>query len=267
MIFSIEYYGANVIENLPFKIERPEGSYRYIFFHFISQVTVELNDKKILVSPGTCILYSPNVQQKFYVENNRLCHDFVDFNLVDENFLEEIKFPLNTLFNPRESTLINYTINEIVNEKNNPEIGTNYLCDLKLAELFLTLTRKIHHHKLSSKEQYSKMLYSKFEEIRLKIYQKPDSLNVSSIAKQMGFFSLSRFNELYKTYFNTTPMKDLTEARIKRVEELLKDGCSTNEIISKLGFSSNEYFYRWFKKHFKMTKDEYCQNLLSKSQL
>ena len=31
----IEYLGSNIIENQPFKIDRPEGSYRYIFFHFV----------------------------------------------------------------------------------------------------------------------------------------------------------------------------------------------------------------------------------------
>lgn len=32
MIFKIEYLEANAIESAPFKIDRPEGSYRYIFF-------------------------------------------------------------------------------------------------------------------------------------------------------------------------------------------------------------------------------------------
>ena len=42
MLFQIEYCAANVIENAPFKIDRPDGSYRYIFFHFTSQVTMEI---------------------------------------------------------------------------------------------------------------------------------------------------------------------------------------------------------------------------------
>ena len=64
-------------------------------------------------------------------------------------------------------------------------------------------------------------------------------------------------------YFHTTPIKDLTNARISRVEELIGNGLSTKEIIRKIGFSSEEYFYRWFKKHFKMTKEDYIKNKIN----
>ena len=90
------------------------------------------------------------------------------------------------------------------------------------------------------------------------MYQTPDCFSVSDLANRLGF-SLPRFNELYKTYFGTTPIKDLTKARISRVKDLLREGDSTKEIIKKIGFASEEYFYRWFKKHFNRTKEEYMK--------
>ena len=51
----IEYLGSNIIENHPFKIDRPEGSYRYIFFHFISKVIIEIDGQIIEANPGSCI--------------------------------------------------------------------------------------------------------------------------------------------------------------------------------------------------------------------
>jgi len=261
MIFKLEYCGVNIIENAPFKIDRPEGSYRYIFFHFISQVILEIDGKLITASPGTCILYSPKVSQKFYVENNRLNHDYIDFILLENDFFKKINFPLNIPFNPRDSQYINNAIKQIYTEKNSVEIGNTYKCEAQMLDLFINLTRKFHYRKSYNTEKYSDTQKTKFEELRLNIYQKPDSLKVAILAKKMGF-SLSRFNELYKSYFNTTPIKDLTESRVKRVEELLKDGCSTKEIIKRIGFSSDEYFYRWFKKHFNMTKENYYKNLI-----
>lgn len=127
-----------------------------------------------------------------------------------------------------------------------------------MIELFITLARKYHNRKSYSFEKFSNIQKEKFEELRLAIYQNPDQLKVSNIAKNIGF-SLSRFNELYKSYFNTTPIKDLTKARIIRVEELLNEGYSTKEIIKTIGFSSDEYFYRWFKKHFKTTKNKFVE--------
>ena len=54
MNLKVEYCAAQIIENAPFKIDRPEGSYRYIFFHFTSQVTLVINNQEIIAHPGTC---------------------------------------------------------------------------------------------------------------------------------------------------------------------------------------------------------------------
>ena len=152
---------------------------------------------------------------------------------------------------------------KIFEEKTGSKIGSQYLVASKMVDLFVNLSRKLHHRKTYDIHRYADSLKLRFEEIRLNMYQVPDDIKVSSLAKLMGF-SLSRFNELYKMYFDTTPIADLTKARISRVDDLIKEGHSTKEIIKKIGFSSEEYFYRWFKKNFKMTKDEYVKSLRKK---
>ena len=266
MILKVEYCAANIIENAPFKIHRPEGSYRYIFFHFTSQVTLVINNEEVIAHPGTCILYAPNEAQKFYVDKNRLNHDYIDFILEDESFFKKINFPLNTPFNPKDSNFISEAINEIEEEKNSTNLGSEYMTCFKTIELFIKISRKLHHRKIFGTLNYSNSLKIKFEEIRLNMYQNPDEMKVNTLAKSLGF-SLSRFNELYKSFFDITPINDLTLARISRVDDLIKEGNSTKEIIKKIGFSSDEYFYRWFKKHFNMTKDEYVQSLINKGEL
>lgn len=265
MIFSLEYCGVNTIENAPFKIERPDGSYRHIFFHFTSQVTIKINGEDIPCSPGTCILFEPKVFQYFFVEKTRLNHDFIDFTLENQSFFKELNFPLNTPFNPKNSYEINELIAKIAEEKNSMEIGSKYKCQSLMIELFVSISRKFHYRKMYTNEKYTNIQKTKFEEIRLSIYQAPDQLKVSSIAKKMGF-SLSRFNDLYKKYFDCTPIEDLTKARIIRVKELIEEDYSTKEIIKTVGFSSDEYFYRWFKKHFKTTKNDYIKNIRNEEQ-
>lgn len=256
MIFKIEYIKSQVIENSPFAIDRPEGSYRFIFFHFISQVTIELNHEIINANPGTIILYSPNAPQKFYVDKNRLNHDYIDFQVMDDQFFKMIKFPLNTVLQPKMSSYITKMVQEINAEKSSGEVGNSYLVEAKVIELFVNISRKLNHRNIINSEIYTEEIKRKFEEVRLSMYQKPDNFSVSKLAKSLSF-SLSRFNILYKKYFGITPIKDLTNARITRVEELLKSGYSTKVIVKKIGFSSEEYFYRWFKKHFNVTKEEF----------
>ena len=262
MIFKIEYIGPQIVEKAAFTIDRPDGSYRYIFFHFISPVTLVIDNQKVDAIPGTCILFTPRKEQKFFVEKNRLNHDFIDFSLIDESFFKNINFPLNIPLTPKMSSFITQQVKDIQKEKEMSEIGWEYICDEKLSELFINISRKIHHRNTFNSEKYAEEMKHKFEDIRLNMYQIPDRISVDKLAKSIGF-SLSRFNELYKMYFHTTPIKDLTNARISRVEELIGNGLSTKEIIRKIGFSSEEYFYRWFKKHFKMTKEDYIKNKIN----
>lgn len=258
MNFKIEYSGYQVVENAPFAIDRPEGSYRYIFFHFISQVTIDIGGTTINAQPGSCILYQPKFAQKFYVEKNRLNHDYLDFLLIDDSFFESISFPLNTLIHPKLSSFITSTMKEINDEKNIPSIGSKYKIDALVTEMFIEITRSLTKKTIYKPDNYEEELKNKFDEIRLKMYQSPDNSSVKTIASSLGF-SLSRFNTLYKSYFGITPINDLTNARISRVKDLINEDVPTKQIIKKIGFSSEEYFYRWFKKHFKTTKVDYIK--------
>ena len=256
MILNLEYCGLNVIESAPFKIDRPEGSYRYIFFHFSTAVVMVINGETIHLDPGTCILYTPGKKQLFYTEKSRLNHDYLDFTVDDDSFFKKINFPLNKPFNIRNSELIGQLIEEIQNEKTLQNLGFLYKMNALMINFFITLSRKYHHKTTHINDKYMTEVKNKFEELRLEIYQKPDGLKIQTIAKQQGF-SLTHFSTLYKGFFGCTPSEDLNKARISRVKDLLRNGYSTREIIKTIGFSSEEYFYRWFKKNFYVTKDEY----------
>ena len=54
-MFNIEYVASNAIENYPFEIDRHDGSYRYIFFHFTSKVIIKINNETIIANPGSRI--------------------------------------------------------------------------------------------------------------------------------------------------------------------------------------------------------------------
>lgn len=254
-MFNIEYVASNAIENYPFEIDRHDGSYRYIFFHFTSKVIIKINNETIIANPGSCILYAPRFPQAFKAFNSRLNHDYVDFTIDDNTFFEKIKFPLNTLLYPRMSEDISKLIAEMYKEHKEALNGYELMSDSLLTELFVKILRKISHKSISRKN-YDDTLKEKFEKMRLNMYQCPDNIEVSTLVNQLGF-SPSRFNYLYKKFFNVSPINDLTIARKLRVKEMIENNMSTKEIIKAIGFESEEYFYRWFKKEFNMTKNEY----------
>ena len=163
---------------------------------------------------------------------------------------------MNKPFHIKKSDLITKLITQLVEEKNSIELGNKYRCDVLMLELFIHLTRAFHHKRTYSSEKFFEAQREEFERLRLEIYESPDQMNASALAKKAGY-SLARFCDLYKKYFTCTPIEDLTEAKKLRVKGLLSEGAKTAEIVKTVGFSGEEYFYRWFKKNFGVTVGEY----------
>ncbi len=257
MIFKLDYFGYQAIEKAPFEILRPEGSARYIFFHFNSSVNIMINYKLVEAPPGSCIIYEPRVPQHFYVERVNLNHDYLDFTSTSHQFFKEIRFPLNTILSPMMSSYISSIMEKIHSESNSNRLGSEYMIDSLMKTLFVSISRKLHNFTFSSIE-YERTLQRKFEKIRLDLYHRPGSFSVSSMASELDF-SLSHFCSLYKKFFNTTPVTDLTKARVSFIKNSNLSELSTYDISMKLGFKSIEYFYRWFKLNFHDTPSEYFQ--------
>lgn len=258
----LHYFGNKVIEEPPFSIHRPEGSFRYIFFHFISPVVIYTSNGSFDAPPGSCILYRPGTIQKFEVIKNRLNHDYLDFVVEDDQFFETIKFPLDDVFNPFMSDEIRKLYKKIIEEKQLGRPDSKYLISCYLTEFFIDVARKLNKTKRYKKE--SGILSEKFEDIRLSLYQNPKENYVKDMADSF-FYSLPYFSYLYKKHFKVTPMEDLNNARIAYINNNRDNFKSVNLLCEDLGFSSAEYFYRWFKTYFNMTPKEFFNHHSDKS--
>ena len=73
-------------------------------------------------------------------------------------------------------------------------------------------------------------------------------INLAQLSDMTGY-SESRFCVLYNSFFGTTPIDDLLNARIEKAKSMLSySGMSVTEIAEKCGFSSVHYFSRKFKE-------------------
>ena len=258
MNFKLHYAGSKIIEQGDFSIVRPEGSPRYILFHFYSTVKITIDGKVYDATPGTCILYTPKTPQLFESDTMRINHDYIDFECFDESIIEELKIPKNTIMQPTNSKVLGDYFKDLYDYYRNP-IKLDSVMDYKMLGLFIKLSSLIHHKKLGSNSNYTNDIKDKFEQIRYDMYQDPSHLTVQSLAQKANF-SLSYFNILYKQFFYVNPIKDLDNARLKMVKQLLLDGVKSSEIIRILGFSTEEYFYSWFKKHTGKTTNQFVNN-------
>lgn len=260
MLFNLHYIGYQTLEKAPFIIDRPEGSARYIFFHFTSSVKFEIDGEVLNASPGSCILYEPRVPQRFFVDQINLNHDYLDFSCYEPDFFEEIRLPLNTIISPSLSNVIVSSIEKIHQETNTNRLGSEYIIQSLMETLFVSISRKIHNFSFNSAD-YEKTLQRKFEQIRLNMYQNPGDSKVKEMAAKLDF-SISHFSLLYKKFFNIKPIDDLTNARVEYIKNHSISGITTYELTKILGFDSTEYFYRWFKQNFGITPKEYKKQYL-----
>lgn len=258
MDFKLHYVGSKVIEQGDFKITRPEGSPRFIFFHFNSTVSFTINGEKIDGIPGCCILYEPGVQQEFESNSMRINHDYLDFECFDSRIFKELRIPLNEIITTPISDEITKTIADIYDYSKGDYV-LDVIVEKKLLDLFITLSDAIHKRHSNLNTNYSESLRSLFEKLRHDLYQNPQGLTATALAKKLGF-TPSYFNVLYKKFFFTTPLKDLDKARLEMVKKMLLSGEKTYEIVRLLGFSNEEYFYYWFKRNTNMTIRKFIES-------
>lgn len=259
MNFNVIFANSTTIEPPNFVMNREKGAARYMFFHFVNPVEISLDGQTFITNPGAVILYEPNYPQIFRPYNERLNHDYVDFEVIDEQIFENIHFPLNTVIYPRMSKYITASVKEINNAKREENAGFAYEIDTKFTLLLLSISRSISTKKNHKDVESQERLQSDFEQMRLSLYTNPSHASVSSLAESMGFSS-SYFNKKYKDLFHISPIDDINKARIEYVKTLLLQDQNIDTIVDALGFSNNEYFYRWFKKMTGVTPKEFVNS-------
>lgn len=256
MNFNVLFPNASVIEPANFIMNREKGAARYMFFHFVNPVEITLNGNTFITNPGAVILFTPDYPQIFHPYHGRLNHDYVDFEVLDSSFFEQIHFPLNTVIYPRMSKVITSSINELYELKREEEVGFAYEIDAKFSLLLIEIGRSINIKKNHKDVENQVHLQNSFEQLRLSLYQDPTHKTVSNLAESLGFSS-SYFNKKYKELFRVSPIDDINKARIEYVKTLLLQNQNINSIVDALGFANTEYFYRWFKKMTGITPKEF----------
>ena len=104
-------------------------------------------------------------------------------------------------------------------------------------------------------EHYSYNSISNVREYMLENYM--NNFTVKKLAEEAGY-SPSRFCELYKLYFNNSPINDLINMRIKKAKQfLLCTDKSVGEISVLCGFETVHYFSYIFKKYVGSSPNKY----------
>jgi AraC-like DNA-binding protein len=109
-------------------------------------------------------------------------------------------------------------------------------------------------------EQYQKIyLYKRIVQAKLFIDSHyAEKIDLDNIADE-AYFSKFHFIRLFKTTYGKTPHHYLTEVRIDKAKQLLKEGTSVTEVCASVGFESMTSFTALFKKQVGATPSSFQQ--------
>ena len=85
------------------------------------------------------------------------------------------------------------------------------------------------------------------------------------LGEELSFFarennvSVSYLKYLFSKYAGVSPKKYYTALRVRRAEELLREGYGVNEIVSVMNFSSSAYFSMFYKRETGKCPTEYVK--------
>lgn len=243
-------YSARVNWYSPYEKSQPQGSGFYILYHFKDSITLTTPEGTIKSKPHAFFIVSPSFVHTFSAQSGFL-HDFAVFHGDILPALQKYDIEPNTFLYPRNPIKLQDYIREI--ESFLYESDQEYLKIEKrfcMTELILIeLSRQLHINNINvEKILIPQNLLVEFHNLRAEFYnQVPKRISVKEMAQRL-LLSESLFHKYYKIIFNTTPNKDLIQARIEYAKTLLIMGSSIVSIAETLGYPNQQHFIRQFKQ-------------------
>lgn len=245
-----------------YRIDRPHGNDMYTLLLFKQPVRILQEGHMLEARENSCILYDKWATQLYYNEESDYRHDGVFFDGDDVlPLLAELGLPLNTVFPISNAKVIANSIKDIGAEALLKETYSAQILDLQLRTLLYKIADLLLHG-----ESYSHSYYTRFQQLRNEIFRRPgQQWKAESLSRELHI-SLSRFQHLYREFFNATLVQDIIQSRIEHAEYLLRSTYGTVADIAMIcGYNNVEHFLRQFKRRAGMTPGEYRRRITEES--
>lgn len=122
--------------------------------------------------------------------------------------------------------------------------------------VLLDVTREVFDQRRRGREDKNRLLADTVKEMIDKHYADPD-LNVQKIADMLKMSSVY-LGQVFKAQEGTTVVDQINATRLARAQQYLEQQHLTvTEIMEKVGFGNESYFYRLFKRRYGTTPKEY----------
>ena len=243
-------------EKAEFLLSRPEGHPQYTFLHFATPVQLEVSGVRRWVSPGTCIFYAPGTPQWFYSQQ-ALVHNWFHAGEDLAQLLEQYSIPADTPLYLPEAAFISELFQKMERELFSENAHKERMLDCYLQIFLVSFSRAVTGS--SGNKTLDEQLQQRLRSLRQEILRQPEEKwSVGQMAQCLSV-STSRFHNIYRSMFGTSPMKDLIEARVDYGKSLLlsRRQMSVEEVAMRLGYNDQYHFIRQFRTVTGLTPGQY----------
>ncbi|MEC0309466.1 AraC family transcriptional regulator [Paenibacillus lautus] len=160
---------------------------------------------------------------------------------------------------------LSHTLGEMNNNNLNPVSVNLQAINRRILEketldeiegVLLDVVRDVFEQRRSGREDKNRLLVDTVKEMIEKHYADPD-LNVQKIAEMLKM-SAVYLGQVFKAQEGTTVVDQINATRLARAQQYLEQQHLTvAEIMEKVGFGNESYFYRLFKRRYGATPKEY----------
>jgi len=227
-------------------IDRPQGSgdYAFVFFRNRSEVTV--GQRRTVCERNSYILFGPSTPHSYRESELPFINDW--FHCVGDgmrDFLDELRFPLDTLLPATDPSLISRSVMELHRIRKSGGPLQARIIDTEIRSLLLKLSNLQELPLTGKKGRY----YRQLSELRDEIYYSPQRrYTVDLLASRLNL-SKSYFQHLYKELFGCSVVTDIINGRLEYAKYLLRSTAySVSAIAAMCGYEHDTHFMRQFKK-------------------
>jgi len=242
---------------------------------------LSIPEGRVELCPGTCVWLRPGYDYEAGQDpDNPICHDFVQFDLIDTSTRKRRSFdapmPPHVLTPASQhviaaaveriveltGTLIQQLRNGYRSTPFDPYPGANSIAQSMLKSVLMDLDaasgwQPAPGHHTAAMAQRRMMQYAASH-----IYENPgDAPSISELAAELGY-SLPRFSQVFRKVVGKSPKAYAIDARLNRAKLLLSStDLTAKEIARLLGYKDVKFFSRQFKQKVGVTLTEFRHSL------